>query len=64
MIIRLLPNSPAVNALCICHERKRLYRHNGQEYMVEQVSVIGDGQSARVVAELKSPFDVLEDKQY
>ncbi|WP_415720516.1 hypothetical protein [Photobacterium ganghwense] len=52
MIIRLLPDSKAVEALCICYEKKRVYHHQGKPHFVTSMSVAGSGRDARVVAEL------------
>ncbi|EJN6716973.1 hypothetical protein NQO50_003324 [Vibrio vulnificus] len=53
MIIRVLPDSKAVDALCICYERKRIYRHEGKEYYVVSLDVKGSGRETRLVAELE-----------
>lgn len=52
-IIRVLPNSKAVDALCICYEKKRIYRHEGKEYYVMSLNVTGAGRSTRLEAELE-----------
>lgn len=52
MIIRMLPNSKAAEALCICYEKKRVYHHNGKPHFVTSISVSGVGRDTRVVAEL------------
>ncbi|PNH90858.1 hypothetical protein C1M56_00980 [Vibrio diazotrophicus] len=53
MIIRVLPNSKAVDALCICYEKKRVYRHEGKQYFVKSLNVTGAGRSTRLEAELE-----------
>ncbi|NAW99992.1 MULTISPECIES: hypothetical protein [unclassified Vibrio] len=52
-IIRVLPNSKAVDALCICYEKKRVYRHEGKQYFVKSLNVTGAGRSTRLEAELE-----------
>ena len=53
MIIRVLPNSKAVDALCISYEKKRVYRHEGKQYFVKSLNVTGAGRSTRIEAELE-----------
>ncbi|HFQ5220060.1 TPA: hypothetical protein ACGUTS_003902 [Vibrio vulnificus] len=53
MMIRVLPDSKAVDALCICYERKRIYRHEGKEYYVVSLDVKGCDRETRLVAELE-----------
>lgn len=53
MIIRMLPNSKAAEALCICYEKKRVYDHHGKHYFVTSISVAGSGRDTRVEAELE-----------
>ncbi|ELX4137616.1 hypothetical protein [Vibrio vulnificus] len=53
MMIRVLPDSKAVDALCICYEKKRVYRHEGKDYYVKSLDVKGFGQSTRLVVELE-----------
>ncbi len=53
MIIRVLPNSKAVDALCICYEKKRVYHHEGKQYFVKSLNVTGAGRSTRIEAELE-----------
>lgn len=53
MIIRVLPNSKAVDALCICYEKKRVYRHESKQYFVKSLNVTGAGRSTRLEAELE-----------
>ncbi|EGR0666915.1 hypothetical protein QTU67_003400 [Vibrio cholerae] len=48
MIIRLLPDSPAVNAARQCQRKKATYQHNGQPCFVQSIKTIGQGQSERV----------------
>ncbi|BBM66334.1 hypothetical protein VA249_29800 [Vibrio alfacsensis] len=57
MIIRVLPTSKAVDALVVCYERKRVYRHEGKEYFVKSLSKSGVGWSTRVVAELEPVWE-------
>ncbi|EMC8696571.1 hypothetical protein VCV51_032695 [Vibrio cholerae V51] len=52
LIIRVLPNSKAVDALVICHQHKRIYRHEGKEYWVKSLVVNGAGRSTRIQAQL------------
>lgn len=52
-IIRVLPNSKAVDALCICYEKKRVYNHEGKQYFVRSLNVTGAGRSTRLEAELE-----------
>ncbi|AGN34152.1 hypothetical protein VPPG_00027 [Vibrio phage VD1] len=56
-IIRVLPNSKAVDALYICYEKKRIYRHEGKEYYVMSLNVTGAGRSTRLEAELESVWN-------
>ncbi|USD68110.1 hypothetical protein [Vibrio sp. SCSIO 43136] len=53
VIIRVLPNSKAVDALCICYENKRVYTHEGKQYFVKSLDVEGRGRSTRLKAELE-----------
>ncbi|MBJ6924437.1 hypothetical protein JG631_05985 [Vibrio cholerae] len=53
LIIRVLPNSKAVDALLICHQHKRIYRHEGKEYWVKSLVVNGAGRSTRIQAQLE-----------
>ncbi|MEJ2766956.1 hypothetical protein VV869_23700 [Photobacterium sp. MCCC 1A19761] len=52
MIIRMLPDSKAVEALCICYEKQRVYHHQGIPHFVTSLTVAGSGREARVEAEL------------
>lgn len=53
MMIRVLPKSKAVDALCVCYERKCIYHHDGKEYFVKSLKVSGSGRSARIEAQLQ-----------
>lgn len=53
LIIRVLSNSKAVDALVICHQHKRIYRHEGKEYWVKSLVVNGAGRSTRIQAQLE-----------
>ncbi|MDW3057362.1 hypothetical protein [Vibrio sp. 1978] len=55
-IIRVLPNSKAVDALCICYENKRVYTHDGKPYFVTDLEVEGRGRSTRLMAKLEPVF--------
>lgn len=52
-VVRVLPNSKAVEALVVCYERERVYEHEGVAYFVKSLDVIGKGPSTRVQAELE-----------
>lgn len=52
IMIRVLPNSPAVDALVICYENKRIYKHEGQSYFVNKLKITGAGRSSRLEASL------------
>ncbi|HBC3857040.1 MULTISPECIES: hypothetical protein [Vibrio] len=54
--IRVLPNSKAVDALCICYEHKRVYTHEGKQYFVTELDVEGRGRSTRLMAKLEPVF--------
>ncbi len=54
--IRVLPNSKAVDALCICYEHKRVYTHEGKQYFVTELDVEGRGSSTRLMAKLEPVF--------
>ncbi|EMN6272622.1 hypothetical protein WB484_001291 [Vibrio cholerae] len=53
LIIRVLPNSKAVDALVICHQHKRIYRHEGKEYWVKSLVVNGARRNTRIQAQLE-----------
>lgn len=53
MIIRVLPTSKAVDALCVCYEKRRIYHHAGKEYYVRSLNVSGTGKDTRLEAELE-----------
>jgi hypothetical protein len=53
MLIRVLPNSKAVDALCICYSYQRVYRHDGKGYFVRSLKATGVGRSTRLEAELE-----------
>ena len=53
MIIRVLPDSGVVDAICLCYERKRVYHHNGEPYFVTELNVSGKGESTRLEATLE-----------
>ena len=54
--IRVLPNSKALDALCICYEHKRVYTHEGKQYFVTELDVEGRGRSTRLMAKLEPVF--------
>ncbi|EPP5371515.1 hypothetical protein ACUVN4_001376 [Vibrio cholerae] len=56
MILRLIPNSPAVDAVHICYMRQTPYTHDGKMYIVKKISAIGKGRDTRVEAELQPVF--------
>lgn len=48
IIIRVLPTSKAVDALVICYERKKIYKHEGNDYFVTSLKKSGMGRSSRI----------------
>lgn len=52
IIIRVLPTSKAVDALVICYERKKIYKHEGNDYFVTSLNKSGMGRSSRIEARL------------
>jgi hypothetical protein len=52
-IIRVLPNSKAVDALLICYSYKRVYHHEGSDYRVKSLKATGAGRATRLEAELE-----------
>ncbi|EOD5329028.1 hypothetical protein ACJZRZ_003220 [Vibrio parahaemolyticus] len=58
MIIRVLPNSKAIDALCICYEKKRIYQHEGNQYYVKSLNVTGAGRSTRLEAKLEPVWNL------
>lgn len=64
IIIRVLPDSKAVDALCLCYEKKRIYHHEGKEYFVASLSVTGAGRSTRLEAKLNPVWGGAIEEQY
>lgn len=52
IIIRVLPTSDAVDALVICYEKKKIYKHEGKDYFVTILKKSGIGWSSRIEAHL------------
>ncbi|MEF1310687.1 hypothetical protein QTO01_11320 [Vibrio mytili] len=52
LIISVLPDSKAVNALIKCYSYKKIYIHGDGQYFVEQLQTIGEGKETRLKATL------------
>ncbi|MCG6228113.1 hypothetical protein [Vibrio furnissii] len=58
IIIRVLPTSKAVDALVICYEKKKIYKHEGKDYFVTDLKKNGMGWSSRIEAHLTPAWGV------
>ncbi|MBF4377014.1 hypothetical protein [Vibrio anguillarum] len=63
MIICVLPDSKAVEALFTCYSYKRVYHHDGKPYFVTDLKANGTGESSRLQATLEPVSGMWEQHQ-